>query len=170
MCIALAGIGFGQMLSMAGLGLSAVGQISAAQSNQKMAKYRAKQERMLAEDALERGEQKLEAHRRKVAALAGRQKAVMAAGNLDLSSGSPLDVLGDTAMMGEYDAAVISDNADREARYHETNAGLAEAEGATAGRAGVIGAVSGLFEGGGTMASKWYKPTGRSVDPWAGMR
>ena len=39
----------------------------------------------------------------------------MAANGVDLSSGSPLDILGDTAMYGELDALTIRSNAEREA-------------------------------------------------------
>jgi hypothetical protein len=43
------------------------------------------------------------------------QRSVMAANNLDMSTGSALDILGDTAAIGEQDALTIRANAAREA-------------------------------------------------------
>jgi hypothetical protein len=68
-----------------------------------------------ANDALERGNQAVEDHMRKVAALKGTQTASMAARGLDLSAGTPLNILSDTDYFGQIDANTIKANAAREA-------------------------------------------------------
>lgn len=157
MCIAALG-GLGPIISAIGTGVSAIGTIAGAQAQAAAATYRKKQEAMLSEDALKRGAQEEEAQRRKQAALAGRQKAILAASNVDLGSGSPLAILGDTAQLGELDAQTIKDNAKREANYHTGNSQLAGMEAKSASTAGVIGAFSTVLGGASSLADKWYKP------------
>jgi len=53
--------------------------------------------------------------RLQTAQLEGRQKAAIAANGIDLSFGSPLDTIVDTAKMGEIDALNVRSNAYREA-------------------------------------------------------
>lgn len=48
-------------------------------------------------------------------ALIGRQKAALAANNVDLSQGTAMDILGESAMFGEYDQQTIRNNAARAA-------------------------------------------------------
>jgi len=162
MCIAaLGGVAgtIGTLASVAGTAVGAVGTIASAQAQAAAATYRAKQERMLAEDSLKRGAQQEEAQRRKTAALYGRQRAVMAASGLDLGSGSPLRILGDTAQLGELDAATIQDNARREANYHQANADLSSMEASSASTAGALGAFGTVLGGVSSLADKWYRPT-----------
>lgn len=156
MCIAALG-GIGGVLGAIGTVVSAVGTFAGAQAQAAAATYRQKQERMLAEDALKRGAQQEEAHRRKVAALYGRQQAVMAASNLDLSSGSPLTILGDTAQLGELDAQVIKDNARRQKNYHSANSDLAGMEADSAKSAGFFGGFSTILGGARSLADRWYR-------------
>jgi hypothetical protein len=164
MCFAAAGAAgiIGSLVSLVGVGVSAYGQKQAADAQAAAATYKQKQENMLAEDALRRGAAAEEAHRRKAAALASRQKAVMAAGNVDLGSGSPLTIIGDTAMLGELDAQTIKSNASRESRFHTVNADLAGMEASSARSAGGIAAFSTVLSGIGGLADKWYKPGGYS--------
>lgn len=156
---ASSGIGLGGILSAVGAGVSAVGTIAASQAQAAAATYKQKQEAMLAEDALKRGAQEEQAQRRKASALAGRQRAVLAASGLDLSSGSPLQIQADTATLSELDASVIKDNAKREANYHTASSDLAGMEAKGAKTAGVVGAFSTILGGASNLAEKWYKPT-----------
>jgi hypothetical protein len=160
MCFAAAGIGsaLGAIVSLAGTVVGAAGQMAAANAQAAAATYKSKQERMLAEDALRRGAAAEEAQRRKQAALASRQKAVLAAGNVDLGSGSPLSIIGDTAMLGELDAQTIKANSQRESTFHTANADLSALEASSAKQAGAIGAFSSVLSGIGGLAEKWYKP------------
>lgn len=68
-----------------------------------------------AKDAIERGKLEEQRKRQEIASLTGRQRAAMAANGVDLSFGSPLDTIVDTAMIGELDALTIRSNAAREA-------------------------------------------------------
>ena len=145
----------------------AAGTMAAANSQAAAATYRSKQEAMLAEDSLKRGAQAEEAQRRKQAALAGRQRAVLSASNVDLGSGSPLQILGDTAQLGELDASIIRDNAKREANYHTANADLGAMEAKSAKQAGAFGAFSTLLGGASSLASSWYKPAPQANSTWA---
>jgi len=133
-----------------------MGQMAQANAQAKAAEYKAKQDRMLAEDSIKRGAQAEESHRQRTKALIGRQKAVQAAGNLDLSSGSPLTVMADTAMLGEFDAQKIRDNAQREKQHHNTQAELGFMEADNARSAGAWGAFSTILGGVGSVAQKWY--------------
>lgn len=159
MCLALGGLaGISSLVGLVGTGVSAVGQIQAGQAASAAADYRAKNEAMMAEDALKRGAQEQEAQRRKDAGLLSRQRAVMAAGNVSLASGSPLNILADTAMLGELDASRIMDNARREEQAHLAGSQLASMEADNASTAGMIGAFGTIL--GGTkdlLASSWYK-------------
>jgi len=100
-------------------GVSAVQQGNAAAAS---ATYNAQVATMNAEimdknarDAIERGKIEEQQKRFEIAALTGRQRAAMAANGVDLSFGSPLDTIVDTAMLGELDALTIRSNAAREA-------------------------------------------------------
>ena len=120
-----------------------------------------------AQDAIERGEVKEKQHRTKVDQLKGRQRSVLAASGVVVDDGSALDVLGDTAELGELDALTIRSNADREA-YDYTVAGMNEGanaeinrmSGANAIAAGKTQSMTSLLSGAGSIADKWYKYKG----------
>jgi hypothetical protein len=68
-----------------------------------------------AKDAIERGTIEEQRKRQQVAQIRGQQTAAMAANGVDVSFGSPLDTIVDTAVLGELDALTIRTNASREA-------------------------------------------------------
>jgi len=165
MCLAVGGIG--AVVGLVGSAVSAIGTMQQASATAAAAEYRAKNNALLAEDALKRGAQEQEAQRRKDAALMSRQRAVMAAGNVSLASGSPLTILADTATLGELDASRIADNAKREEQAYLADAKLANMEADNARTAGAIGAFGTIL--GGTkdlLASSWYKQ-GQTTSPLA---
>lgn len=90
---------------------NAQGQIAA--NNAQVAEWRA-------QDAESRGEQAVYATRLKTAQFKGTQRARMAANGVDLTTGSPLEILTDTDYFGEIDRARITDNAAREAWGYRT--------------------------------------------------
>lgn len=160
MCIpALGGVAgtIGAMASAAGTVAGVVGQISAGRAEAAASTYQANQSRIMAEDALKRGAAEEQAQRRKTAALEGRQRAVLAASNIDLGSGSPLAVLSDTALLGELDAETISNNAQREASQHRAQAGLFDMKAKAANSAGMLGAVGTALGGISSLSERWYK-------------
>jgi hypothetical protein len=109
--------------------MGAAGQIqqskataAASNYNAQIAEMNAKISDKQAKDALERGKQEEQQKRMQTAQLAGRQRAAMAANGVDLTFGSPLDTIIDTAKMGEIDALNIRTNAHREAYAYNMQA------------------------------------------------
>lgn len=81
-------------------------------------------------------------------ALIGRQKAALASNNADLSQGTAMDILGESAMFGEYDQQTIRNNAARSAwgfQAEKTNLGnqatMAKWSGKTQAAATMLGAL-----------------------------
>lgn len=150
-------------------GVSAYGSVQQGKAQEKQADYQAavgRNNAIIAErqatDAEERGAAAELSQRRQTAALAGKQRAGMAANGLDLSSGSPLDILGDTAQFGELDALTVRSNAAREAwgfrnqrDQFTSDAGATKIAGRNAKSASYIGAGSSLLSSAGTVAGNW---------------
>lgn len=116
-----------------------------------------------AKDALERGKKDEQQHRAKTAALIGQQRASMAANGVDLTFGSPLDLLVDTAVLGEMDALTIRSNAYKEERdirqqanNFRTQAGVDRASASSIKTGGYLNA-AGTLLGGGAKAYSVYK-------------
>jgi predicted subunit of tRNA(5-methylaminomethyl-2-thiouridylate) methyltransferase len=112
----------GLALTLGSTLLGAAGQVQQAKATAEANKYNAQVAEMNAEiadkqakDATERGKQEEQQKRLQTAQLEGRQKAAIAANGIDLSFGSPLDTIVDTAKMGEIDALNVRTNAYREA-------------------------------------------------------
>lgn len=157
--------------SLASAAVGAVGAVQQGNAAAASAKYNAQVNEnnntlalRAAEDARKRGEVEAQEHNRKVTALRGRQTAAMAASGLDVGSGSPLAILGDTAQMGALDTQTIRNNTEREALGYEAQgmnfraeAGLNRMQGKSARQAGMIGAVGSVVSGVGQVADKWYK-------------
>lgn len=98
----------------------------------------------------------------------GAQQAAMAANGIDVSSGTALDVVEDTAAMGELDALTTRYNAETQAQTYErqannlTNqANMDIISGQNAYKSGITGAIGSGFKGLGdtaSVASRWYTP------------
>lgn len=98
----------------------------------------------------------------------GAQQAAMAANGIDVSSGTALDVVEDTAAMGELDALTTRYNAETQAQAYErqannlTNqANMDIISGQNAYKSGITGTIGSGFKGLGdaaSVASSWYKP------------
>ncbi len=143
--------------------LGAAGQIqqgnaaaAAADHNAKIADMNATISERRAKDAMERGQQEEQRKRIDVAQLQGRQRAAMAANGLDLTFGSPLDTLVDTAVLGELDALTIRQNTAREvydrkvdASNQRAGAQLQRMEGRSAKSAGYLAAAGTVLTGAG---------------------
>jgi len=115
-----------------------------------------------AQDAKDRGAKEEAAFRTKVAQLKGRQKSALAASGVEIGDGSALDILGDTAALGELDALTIRSNAEREAYEQKVNASNLAANASmkrmganNAIIAGKIGSMTSLLSGASSIASKW---------------
>lgn len=103
------------LLAGAGQVQSANAQAAASNYNAQVSEMNATLADRRARDAIERGQIEEQQKRQEVAQLQGRQRAAMAANGVDLTFGSPLDTLVDTAVLGELDALTIRRNSAREA-------------------------------------------------------
>lgn len=149
---------------------SALGQIQQGKAQQREAEYRAAVDRnnataanAMAQDAIKRGEVAREEKALETKQLLARQRTAFASNGLDVSSGSPVDISGDTAVAGKHDELTIKANAEREALGYrlqasnfEAQAGLTSAQGKAARSAGYSAAFGTLLSGAGSVASKWY--------------
>lgn len=109
--------------------MGAAGQIQQGQAaaaanryNAQIAEMNATLAERRARDAVDRGAVEEQRKRQQVAQIRGQQTAAMAANGVDLTFGSPLDTIVDTAVLGELDALTIRSNAYREAYDYRVDA------------------------------------------------
>jgi hypothetical protein len=151
-----------------GAGMSAIGaygQASSQKSNlgyeARVADFNATLAERQAQIAMEKGQFTVNQLRRDTAGLKGTQRATMAARGLDLTSGTPAEVLAGTDFMGEVDANQAEINAVREAFGYRTqktnleNEARAKRANASAIRPGMAAATS-LLGSATSMASSYY--------------
>lgn len=106
--------------SIAGVAVTAAASAQANKANAAIADNNAIIAQRNANDARSRGiaaEQEVQLRTR---ALIGKQINVLSERNLDVGTGSPLDIIGDTAALGKLDALTTRSNFEREAIAHET--------------------------------------------------
>lgn len=149
--------------------MAAGGAIKQGQAAKKQAAYQSQVERnnaqiagWQAEDATKRGAIAEQRQRLATSRLAGAQRAGMASSGVELTSGSPLDVLGDTSMLGELDALTIRSNAEREAygfraqgQNLQAQSALTQMAGRDAVQASYIGAGSSLLSTAATAGDRY---------------
>lgn len=160
-------------LAVISVGLAGASAYQAASTQEATANYQAKVAdnnaqvaRWQAADAEARGNTAAANVRRKYAAMAGSQRASLAARGLDISDGSANAMLQDTAYFGAVDEATTRTNAAREAWGYQVQ-GSNFASSAAASRA-QADAANPLLSAGMSMlgtatsvAGKWYSaPTG----------
>lgn len=75
----------------------------------------------MAADAIERGKEEERQHRIKIGQLSSKQQNALASNGVETNSGTALDILGDTAQIGELEALTIRSNAAREAYGYKVN-------------------------------------------------
>lgn len=152
--------------------LGAAGQMQQASAQAAAAKYNSQVQQMnatlserRARDAIERGAQEEQRKRMEVARIGGQQRAAMAANGVDLTFGSPLDTLVDTAVLGELDALTIRTNTYREAydrRVDAVNqragAQLSQMEAKAAKTGGYLAAAGTILTGAGKAYQQYKSP------------
>lgn len=124
MCLAAAGLPL--IASLLSTGVGVAGTVYTAQAGAAAATASEQQNRnnqiiaqRNAKDARDRGvvaEQDVQLRTR---ALLGKQKNILSERNLDVGSGSALEIIGDTASFGKLDALTTRQNAEREAISYE---------------------------------------------------
>lgn len=156
--------------TVASTGATLIGQQAAGKAAQAKANYESKvasNNQIVAErnaaDARERGKAQEQEHRIKIAQLKGRQRVVQAANGIEIDSGSALDILSDTAEIGELEALTIRNNAERQAVNFENQAqdfGVSSANSIIAGQnqsdAANFSSFGTLIGGAGSVAGQWY--------------
>lgn len=163
-------------LTAASAAVTGYGAIRQGQAQKRQADYQAAVERnnatiagWQAEDATKRGQVEEQRQRLHAARIAGAQRAGYASGGVELTSGSPLDTLMDTAQLGELDALTIRSNAEREAYGYRTQSGNLTAQsgltalaGRNARQASYVSAGSTLLSAAGTAGDRYmtYKKLG----------
>lgn len=117
----------------------------------------------LAVDAIDRGKEEERMHRIKIGQLKGQQINAFAKNNVQVDSGTPADVLADTAMIGELEALTIRNNAEREAYGYKVNAmnyGASAQNNRMAAtqakKSGNTSAFTSALSSAGSVAGKWY--------------
>lgn len=155
--------------AVASAGIGAVGAISSANAASASANYNAQvaqQNQQIATQnatlAGQAGEAQAAQQGQKTRAEVGAIKAAQAAGNIDVNSGSALDVQSSAASLGELSAITIRSNAAREAYGYETQstsfenqAQLDAAQSASDTTAGEIGSGSTILGGLGSAGSNY---------------
>ena len=160
------------IVSLAGMGLSAYGQYKAGKAQQKagaaagaatvqaglraqaaaddqagIADYNAQVADLQAADAVDRGTEQENKFRAGVRGIVGTQRAGIAAGNVDVSFGSAVDVQADAAYLGEQDALQIRTNAAREAWGFQVSAEDLRRRAAVTRKGGAYAAEAAAVEG-----------------------
>lgn len=114
------------------------------------------------QDAITRGQTQEFTSTLRQRQLKGQQVAQMAAGGLALSEGSPLSILTDTDLMGAADAAVIRQNALKEAwgyavqeSNYKSNSDLLKLRSDM--ESPLAAGATSLLTGAGKVAATWYK-------------
>jgi hypothetical protein len=146
---------------------SAAGAERQAQANANAANYNAAVARNAATFAQQQGEIRAQASDIRTGQAIGRSRAIAAAGNLDVNSGSPLDIQASNASIGRLNSLTIRNNAAREAWGQNAQAGLYDAQAQNDLEAGDINAAGSLIGAGTSVGDKWSQFRMNGVDPFA---
>jgi hypothetical protein len=133
------------IIAAVGVGVSAYGQYQSGQAQEKAYKQQASIAEADATAEKTKAVYEERQARDRLKALIGTQRTLYAKAGVDLSSGSPLLVLADTAAKGEEDLQMIRYGGDVNVARQRNQATLARFYGSSASKAGTIGAIgSGL--------------------------
>ncbi|WP_019646201.1 hypothetical protein [Novispirillum itersonii] len=154
-----------------GTGMSMYGQMQQGQAAKAQANYQAqvaeRNKQVLeyqAQDRAEQGQLQEEQQRLKVRQLMGTQRAALSASGVTLDDGSAVDLLTDTAAIGEMDAQTIRHNTAKDLwairnqqQGLDAESTLLMSRGKASAQAGAIGAASSLLGGANKVADDWYR-------------
>lgn len=108
------------------------------------------------QQALQLGSIEEDRQRARVRAAIGSQRVALAANNIDTSSGTALDLIGETAQFGEEDALAIRANAAREAWGYKAGATDARNQAKLTKAAGKNKATASLLNTGAQLGQQGY--------------
>lgn len=155
--------GIGTALSALGTVAGAVGAVQAGNQANAVGNYNAQVAENNASAERQRAAYEAGITRDRVRQVVGAQRAAAAASGLDVQSGTPVAVLGDTAKQGELDVLARLYSGESAARASQNDATMFRAQGRAQKQAGFINAASSLMSGFSNMASSAstrYKPLG----------
>jgi len=145
--------------------LVARGQYQQGRYQRDVSKYNARVAENRAQDVRTAGAEAENTQRQKTAQLLAKQRAQLGAANVELTSGSPLQLQEDTVTLGEADALRIRSNFEAKARSLETGADLTLSQGEFAASAGVQQSLGTVLSGGAKTINTGVFDTGVS-DSW----
>lgn len=133
-----------------------------------VAEYNARVAENEAQETINKGVEAENIQRQRTAELISKQRAQLGAANIDLGSGSALQLQEDAATLGEIDALRIRSNFEDQAESLETGAEFTREAGRQAERAGNMQAFGTLLGTAATVAGtgvadKWFTPSSASV-------
>jgi len=147
-----------------------------SESQASLSDYNAQVAALQALDAESRGEWMASRLREQIAQVIGAQRAGFAAGNIDVGFGSPVDVAGDAAYLGELDVLMVTTNAAREAwgyrvsAYNYTEqAKILRLEGDNALRAGYYGLEARRAAGSAAQSAAYWSAGGTLLNAGSSM-
>ena len=155
-------------VTVAAAAFSADQQVKQGKFQEDVADYNARVAENEAEATRNAGVEAENAQRRKTAQLLAKQRAQLGAANVDLSSGSPLQIQQDTELFGEVDALRVRSNFEGRADALNTSADLTESQGEFAAAAGKGAATGTLLQGaasatGTAVDAKWFTSESAAV-------
>jgi hypothetical protein len=144
----------GFIANLIGTGIGAAGDLEEGKINEATAETNRRLSVAQANDALLRGSIEEQRYRREVAQIVGGQRAAFGQRNVTVS-GTALDLLSDTAQIGEEDALTIRNNAARESWGYKNQANESSRWGANAKTTAYGKAGSTLLTGGAQSYGMW---------------
>lgn len=146
--------------------LSAVNQYQSGRQAAAVASANADSAEAQAQDSINRGNAAADQARRRSRQALGTQTAAAAANGADISTGSALDIFGDTAQFGELDALTTLNNASREAYGLQVQADNFNSQAAASKKQANVGAATTLLTAP-LQAYGAYKMAGGTWSPFS---
>lgn len=148
-------------------------QVQEGKYQRGVAEYNARVAENEAQQTINKGVEAENIQRQRTAELISKQRAQLGAANIDLGSGSALQLQEDAATLGEVDALRIRSNFEDQAKSLEIGAELTRNQGRQAERAGKMKAFGTLLGttaavAGTGVADKWFTPNSAGVTQTAG--
>ncbi|WP_260679812.1 hypothetical protein [Serratia liquefaciens] len=109
--------------------ISAYGQQQQGKNAQKVANSNADAQEIAAKDAINTGNANADQQRQQTRQLQGQQAAAFGAAGTDMTSGSALNIFGNTAQGGQLDSLTTINNAERQGAGLNFQAGVSRAQG-----------------------------------------
>ena len=143
--------------SLASTGVSAAGAMSTAATQKAIAKNNAITADAQAKSTLAAGERDAQNVQRRGSMIEGAQRARMAANGLDISSGTPADLIDQTNFFTAQDVATTRTNARKQAWNAQVQSSGYQAQ--ADGLSPMMTGATSLLGGAGQVADKWYTYT-----------